>query len=202
VKRRPDRAPSFSALLREVRACRLCAEHLPDGPRPVLQLDPSARVLIAGQAPGRRVHETGVPFRDPSGERLREWMQVSETTFYDATRIAILPMGLCYPGSGPTGDRPPRPECAEAWRARLLARLPNIALTLAIGRHAHAYHLAGVRGATLTETVRAWRAHGPGLLPLPHPSPRNNRWLRANPWFAREVLPALRRRLRELDIHD
>jgi uracil-DNA glycosylase len=187
----------FLALLSEVRACRLCARVLPRGPRPVLQIDPRARVLIAGQAPGRRVHESGVPFRDASGERLREWMGVSPEIFYDATRVAILPMGFCYPGSGRSGDLPPRPECADTWRARLLAQLPKLELTLVIGQYAHAWHLAGAK-SSLTDSVRAWRDHWPDALPLPHPSPRNNLWLRRNPWFAREVLPALRRRLRRL----
>jgi len=196
----PGRRPSMRSLLREVRDCRLCAEHLPLGPRPVLQADPRARVLVAGQAPGRRVHESGVPFRDASGERLRAWMGVREETFYDPTRIAILPMGFCYPGSGASGDHPPRRECAETWRARLLAALPAVELTLVIGRYAHAYHIDGAGRTTLTETVRAWREHWPRLLPLPHPSPRNNGWLRRHPWFEREVLPALRARLAELGL--
>lgn len=194
------RRPSLRSLLREVRDCRRCAEHLPLGPRPVLQADPRARVLVAGQAPGRRVHESGVPFQDASGERLRAWMQVSEATFYDAKQIAILPMGFCYPGSSASGDRPPRRECAETWRARLLAALPEVELTLVIGRYAHGYHIDGAGRTTLTETVRAWREHWPRLLPLPHPSPRNNGWLRRHPWFEREVLPALRARLHELGL--
>jgi len=197
---RPARTRSVRALAREVRACRLCADRLPFGPRPVLQVDARARVLIAGQAPGRRVHESGIPFRDASGDRLREWMQVSEATFYDATRIAILPMGFCYPGTGSSGDLPPRPECAEAWRARLLAALPNVELTLAIGRYAHAYHVTGGRRAPLTEVVRRWRDHWPTVLPLPHPSPRNNAWLRRNGWFGRDVVPALRDRLRAMGL--
>lgn len=184
----------------EVRACRLCATHLPHGPRPVLQIDPGARVLIAGQAPGRRVHESGVPFQDASGERLRDWMGVSAETFYDPSRIAILPMAFCYPGRGRSGDLPPRPECAEAWRRRLLARLPKLELTLVLGEYAQAYHLGPERKPRLTECVRSWRDYWPTRLPLPHPSPRNNLWLRRNPWFEREVLPALRARLRALGV--
>jgi uracil-DNA glycosylase len=191
-------ASRFRALLAEVRGCRLCARALPLGPRPVLQLDPRARILIAGQAPGRRVHASGVPFQDASGERLREWMGVGADVFHDAARVAILPMGFCYPGTGSSGDLPPRPECAEAWRERLLAQLPRLEFTLVLGGYAQAWHLGGAAGASLTERVRAWREHWPARLPLPHPSPRNNRWLRRNPWFAREVLPALRRRVRAL----
>jgi len=192
VRSRVSRHP---ALLAEVRACRLCAEHLPLGPRPVLQLDPRARILVAGQAPGRRVHESGVPFADASGDRLRAWMGVSRETFYDAARVAILPMGFCYPGTGPGGDLPPRPECAAAWRVRLLERAPDLSVTLVIGTYAQEWHLGDRRKVSLTETVRAWRSYGPALLPLPHPSPRNQRWLRANPWFEREVLSALRARV-------
>jgi uracil-DNA glycosylase len=187
-----------AALLAEVRACRLCAVHLPLGPRPILQLDRRARILIAGQAPGRRAHDTGVPFADASGDRLRDWLGVDAATFYDPTHFAILPMGFCYPGRGAAGDRPPRPECAPAWRARLLAQLPAVALTLVLGRFALDFHLGDRQAATLTETVRAWRDHWPTCLPLPHPSPRNNRWLAANPWFATEVVPALRARVRTL----
>jgi len=187
---------SLAPLLREVRACTLCAPHLPHGVRPVLQADARARILIAGQAPGRRVHETGVPFDDPSGDRLREWMGVSRETFYDTRRIAILPMGFCYPGTGRSGDLPPRPECAPAWRGRLLDHLTRVELTLVIGQHAQRWHLAA--DAPLTDTVRDWRRRWPRVLPLPHPSPRNNIWLKRNPWFAKEVLPALRRRVARL----
>jgi uracil-DNA glycosylase len=185
----------FRALLAEVRGCQLCAEQLPLGARPVLQLDPRARVLIAGQAPGRRVHASGIPVQDASGERLRAWMGIDETVFYDASRIAILPMGFCYPGSGRFGDLPPRPECAEAWRRKLLACLPGLELTLVIGSYAQDHHLGNAQKATLTETVAAWREFWPERLPLPHPSPRNNIWLRRNPWFDREVLPRLRDRV-------
>ena len=185
---------SAAALLREVRACTLCAAHLPLGPRPVFQLHPRARILIAAQAPGKRVHETGVPFNDPSGERLRTWLGVGRETFYDPQQIALLPMGFCFPGTGKSGDLPPRPECAPAWRAPLLALLKNVQLTLVIGQYAMGYHLTQPRG-NLTQTVAAWRERGPALIPLPHPSPRNNRWLKRNPWFEQELLPVLRERV-------
>ena len=181
----------FSQLLASVRDCRLCEESLPLGPRPVLQIDPRATILIAGQAPGRRVHESGIPFDDPSGDRLREWMGVCRETFYDPGKIAILPMGFCYPGSGKSGDLPPRPECAEPWRQRLLKNLRHVELTLVIGQYAQRWHLARVH-KNLTETVRAWRDYEPRTVPLPHPSPRNNIWLKRNPWFAENLLPNLR----------
>ena len=184
-------------LLRELRACTICAAHLPHGPRPVLQLHPDARILIAGQAPGRAVHASGVPFDDPSGDRLREWLGLDKTTFYDPRQVAILPMGFCYPGTGKSGDLPPRPECAPAWRAQLLAQLKHVALTLVIGQYALAYHLPDA-GASVTDVVQNWRTHWPAVLPLPHPSPRNNIWLKRNPWFAAEVLPALRQRVAEV----
>jgi uracil-DNA glycosylase len=184
----------MAALLADVRACTLCAEHLPLGPRPVLQVHTSARILIAGQAPGRKVHASGVPFDDASGERLRAWMGVTREQFYDATQIAILPMGFCYPGTGRSGDLPPRPECAPAWRAALMARLKKLQLSLIIGQYAQDWHLPAHDG-TLTEMVRGWREHWPQALPLPHPSPRNNGWLKRNPWFEAEVLPALRARV-------
>lgn len=182
---------TLTALLAEVRACTLCAEHLPLGPRPVLQLDSSARILIAGQAPGRKVHETGVPFDDASGERLRAWLGLSRAAFHDPKQVAILPMGFCYPGTGKSGDLPPRPECAAHWRTTLLARLKHLQLTLVIGQYAMACHLPDETG-TLTETVRGWRRHWPLTVPLPHPSPRNNIWLKRNPWFEKKLLPALR----------
>jgi uracil-DNA glycosylase len=190
------RCDTFIALVEEVRRCRLCEPHLPLGPRPVLQADPRASLLIAGQAPGRRVHDTGIPFNDPSGDRLRDWLGITRETFYDASRIALLPMGFCYPGTGKSGDLPPRPECARTWRRPLLDALPNIVLTLAVGQYAHAWHLPASR-ANVTETVRAWREHAPGIVPLPHPSPRNNLWLQRNAWFAEELLPALKTLVRD-----
>jgi uracil-DNA glycosylase len=185
-------------LLKEVRACTICAAHLPHGPRPVLQVDRRARILIAGQAPGRKVHASGVPFDDASGERLWQWLGVDRETFYDPQRVAILPMGFCYPGTGKSGDLPPRRECAPQWRAQLLQAMPRIELTLVIGQYAMAWHMPGAATSNLTETVRTWREHGPAVMPLPHPSPRNNIWLKANPWFALEVLPALQARVRSL----
>ncbi len=184
-------------LLSDVHACTLCKDKLPLGPRPVLQFSPNARILIAGQAPGRKVHQTGIPFDDASGERLRIWLGIDKTLFYDADKIAILPMGFCYPGKGQSGDLPPRPECADAWREQLLALMPHRQLTLVIGRYAMAYHMPEQKGS-LTETVRDWRDYWPSVLPLPHPSPRNNIWLSRHPWFEAEVLPALQSRV--LDI--
>ena len=191
----------LGSLLAEVRACTLCAAHLPLGPRPVLQLHPSARILIAGQAPGRKVHESGVPFDDASGDRLRAWLGVSRDTFYDARQIAILPMGFCFPGTGKSGDLPPRPECAPAWRAQLLSHLKHLELTVVIGQYALDHHLPGTGGAaggSVTQTVQGWRNHGPQTMPLPHPSPRNNIWLKRNPWFEVDLLPVLRSRVAEV----
>ncbi|MGI9262912.1 MAG: uracil-DNA glycosylase family protein [Woeseiaceae bacterium] len=183
-------AIGFEQLLQSVRQCRICADALPMGPRPVLQLDPAARILIAGQAPGRRVHECGIPFDDPSGDRLRQWLGISRETFYDASQVAILPMGFCYPGTGKSGDLPPRPECAPAWRDELMGSLSSIRLTLVIGQYAQKWHLPSKK-KNLTETVRAWQEYPTGIMPLPHPSPRNNVWLKKNPWFNDELLPAL-----------
>lgn len=185
---------AFQTLLSEVRSCSICAEHLPLGPRPVLQLHPHARILIAGQAPGRKVHESGVPFADASGDRLREWLGVSQEVFYNPRQVAILPMGFCFPGTGKTGDLPPRPECATAWRDKLLKQLNNLKLTLVVGQYAQAYHLPNV-GASVTATVQSWRNYWPDIVPLPHPSPRNNIWLRRNPWFEKDLLPLLRARV-------
>lgn len=187
---------STAALLKEVRSCTLCAEHLPLGPRPVLQFHPAARILIAGQAPGRKVHETGVPFNDASGDRLRDWLGLSRAQFYDPRQVAILPMGFCYPGTGKSGDLPPRRECAPAWRAGLLAQLTQLKLTLVVGQYALAYHLPGESGS-LTDIIGRWRSFDPDIVPLPHPSPRNNLWLARNPWFERELLPVLRQRISE-----
>ena len=184
------------ALLDDIRRCQICSPHLPQGPRPVLQAGAAARILIAGQAPGRKVHASGIPFDDASGDRLRDWLGVSPESFYDPACFAILPMGFCYPGSGHAGDLPPRPECAATWRQALLAELQHIELTLVIAQYAMAYHLPG--HASLTDAVRDWRRTWPAVLPLPHPSPRNNIWLKRNPWFAEAVLPALRQRVAEL----
>lgn len=188
---------SFSSLLDDIRACTLCEAHLPLGPRPVLQLHPKARILIAGQAPGRKVHESGVPFDDASGKRLREWLGVTHEEFYDPKQIAILPMGFCFPGSGSSGDLPPRPECEPAWRKQLLEHLHQQELTLVLGKYAQEYHF-DEGYPTLTELVKSWRNYWPHLVPLPHPSPRNNLWLRRNPWFEHEILPPLRKRISEI----
>jgi uracil-DNA glycosylase len=169
----------------------LCAAELPLGPRPVLHLAAEAPVLIAGQAPGTRVHETGIPWNDPSGDRLRAWLDVDRETFYDARRFAIVPTGLCYPGRARGGDAPPRPECAPRWHPPLRAALPELRLTLLIGAHAQAYYLGRDR-RSLSERVQDWRQRLPDFFPLPHPSPRNRRWLRERPWFEAEVVPALR----------
>lgn len=192
-----QRRPSLDRLLEEVRACAICAAELPLGPRPVVQLSAGSRILIAGQAPGSRVHASGIPFDDPSGDRLRDWMGLDRAQFYDPDLVAILPMGFCYPGTGPSGDLPPRPECAPAWRTQLLEHLPDLELTLVIGRYAQAWHLPSA-SSKVTEVVAAWRSMWPTCLPLPHPSPRNNRWLKQNPWFESTVIPVLRARVAEL----
>jgi len=187
---------TVDSMLARIRQCRLCAESLPMGPRPVVQASATSRVLIVSQAPGRRVHETGIPFNDPSGKRLRQWMGVDETTFYDPSKLAIVPMGFCFPGTGKSGDLPPRPECAPTWHPNLLPLLNQVRLTLVIGQYAQAGLLGKRRGRTLTDTVRAWRDFlDDGYLPLPHPSPRNQMWLRRNPWFSEELLPVLQQRI-------
>ena len=178
-------------LLPSISSCELCKDSLPLGPRPVFQLHPDARILICGQAPGKKVHESGIPFDDQSGDRLREWMGVSRDTFYDAKSIGILPMGFCYPGSGKSGDLPPRPECAQTWHSDIMKLLSKVQLILVIGQYAQAYHLQD-NYTTLTKRVAAWREFWPQKIPLPHPSPRNNIWLRKNPWFETELLPELR----------
>ena len=179
------------------RACTHCAAHLPRGPRPVFRACATARLLIASQAPGTQVHETGIPWNDRSGDRLRQWLRLDRDTFYDESRIAIVPAGLCYPGRDARGgDLPPRPECAPMWHRRLIDRLPDISLTILIGQYAQAIHLAGRRKANLTETVQSWREYLPDYLPLPHPSWRNTAWLARNPWFEAELVPELRRRVR------
>lgn len=184
----------LSSLLAEIRNCTLCEAYLPLGPRPVVQAHAKAKILIAGQAPGRKVHASGIPFDDASGDRLREWMGLSREVFYNPERIAIVPMGFCYPGSGASGDLPPRPECAPAWRQQLLDTLPNIEMTLVIGRYAQAYHFNEAK-LSVTELVKSWRSYWPDMVPLPHPSPRNIRWFRDNPWFEAELLPELRKRV-------
>lgn len=187
----------WQTLLSDVRDCTLCEPDLPFGARPVVQLHPDARILVASQAPGRRVHASGIPFDDPSGDRLREWLGIDKATFYDPRKLAILPMGFCYPGTGKSGDLPPRPECAPTWQNKLLAQLPKLELTLAIGQYAQQWHLNEPK-RTLTERVKDWRHYWPDVVCLPHPSPRNNIWMKRNPWFETEVIPELRKRITEL----
>ncbi|MEP7347903.1 MAG: uracil-DNA glycosylase family protein [Gemmatimonadaceae bacterium] len=190
--------PTLDALLGAVRSCRACEAQLPLGPRPVLQAGESAQILIVGQAPGLRVHTSGIPWDDASGERLRAWMGVDRRAFYDETRIAIIPMGYCYPGRGTGGDLPPRRECASLWLDQLLARLPRIELTVLIGQYAQRHFLGSRRKESLTETVRAWPEYAPQYFVLPHPSPRNQPWFKREAWFERDLVPRLRARIGEL----
>ncbi|HVI28383.1 uracil-DNA glycosylase family protein [Hansschlegelia sp.] len=203
----PEAEAKLDALLARVRACRICRDAplrrpLPHAPRPVVRARATARIAICGQAPGTRVHASGVPFSDPSGVRLRRWLGMTDEEFYDESRVAIVPMGFCFPGLTPDGaDLPPRRECAPAWRAAVFAELPKVELVLAIGRPAQLWHLGADAGNSLTETVARWREYleRPGPLriaPLPHPSWRNNAWLKKNPWFEEETAPALRRLVR------
>ena len=190
--------PTLNALLTEIRGCRHCEQELPKEPKPVLIAHRSARLLIVGQAPGIRVHESGIPWNDPSGNRLREWMGVSREQFYNPRLFAIVPMGFCYPGTGPSGDLPPRIECSQLWHAQIFKKLTKIELTLAIGQYAQKYLLGADLKKTLTDTVKAWKEYQPTYLPLPHPSPRNNRWLIRNLWFEKQVVPALRKQVKKL----
>jgi len=189
-------------LAQQIAACRLCADrfaatHTAHDPRPVVWFRPGARILIAGQAPGARVHASGRPFTDPSGDRLRDWLGVDEATFYDLSRVAVVPMAFCFPGyNDRKADLPPPPLCARTWHARVMAALDRVELTILVGGHAQRWHL-GVK-TPVTETVRGWRAHAPRVFPLPHPSWRNTAWLNKNPWFATELLPVLRARVQEV----
>lgn len=191
----------MNRLLEDIRACRLCADRFAatatrHAPRPVLQVSPDARLLVVGQAPGARVHESGRPFTDASGDRLRDWMGIDSATFYDASRVAVVPMAFCFPGYDARGaDLPPPKLCAETWRAQLMAALPRMELVLVIGGPAQKWHLKTRKG--VTETVADWRDHLPGAIPLPHPSWRNTGWIKRNPWFEAEVIPALRTRVAE-----
>lgn len=187
----------LSDLLTEVRACTVCAAHLPAGPRPIVQVGEQARVVIIGQAPGRRVHESGIPWDDPSGERLRRWLDLTPEQFYDPEIVALIPMGFCYPGSAASGDKPPRPECAPLWHERLLDGLPADRLEIIIGAHAQKRYLTD-RKPTLTETVANWKHCLPRQVVLPHPSPRNHHLLTKNPWFETDTLPAIKRRVRQV----
>lgn len=191
-------------LVGDIQACRICIESprnrpLPHEPRPVLRVSRSARICVAGQAPGTRVHASGMPFTDPSGERLRDWMGVTPDEFYDLMRIAIVPMGFCFPGrNAKGGDLPPRRECAELWHVRLFELMPKLELTLLVGQYAQIWHLGRTRKESLTDTVAAWRDYYPRYLPLPHPSWRNNAWIKKNPWFEEELLPVLKADIRRL----
>ncbi len=193
----PAKAPSVANLIENIRSCTICTG-LPLGPRPIFQFSSKSKILIAGQAPGRITHEKGIPFDDPSGNRLRDWLGVDRDQFYNPDLFAIVPMGFCFPGSKKGGDLPPRLECAEKWRDQILAELSGIVLTLVIGKYAMDWHLGAQQGKTLTETVKNWESAWPELLPMPHPSPRNGLWLKKNPWFERDVLPPLQRRVKQL----
>jgi uracil-DNA glycosylase len=188
----------MDTLLAEIRDCRACAGQLPLGPRPVVQASASARLLIVGQAPSIHVHRSGIPWDDRSGEQLRGWLGIDRGTFYDATQVAVMPMGYCYPGKGASGDLPPRRECAALWHDRLLERMDGIGLTLLIGQYAQRHFLGRQGRGSVTETVAAFADYAPRYLPLPHPSPRNTGWFKHHPWFEREVLPTLRARVRDL----
>jgi uracil-DNA glycosylase len=186
---------SLALLLKEIRSCTVCEKDLELGPRPVLQASANSNILIVGQAPGIRVHKSGIPWNDPSGDRLRSWMNIDKDVFYDDSKIAIVPMGLCYPGKGKNGDLPPRKECAGLYFDQLLPMLKNIELTIVIGQYAQAYYLKEKKKSTLTETVKAWKEYLPEFIVLPHPSPRNIGWFKKNPWFESEVLPYLQNRI-------
>ena len=191
---------ALDKLLTEVRACRICADHLPLGPRPVVRMAKSARILVIGQAPGTRVHETGLPWNDASGDRLHDWLGLSVDDFYDPAKLAIMPMGFCYPGRFDRGgDLPPRPECAPTWHDALMHHLPDIGLTLLIGQYAQQRYLRAQRAKTMTETVHRFADFLPdGILPMPHPSWRNTAWMKKNPWFEADLLPVLRSRVQGL----
>lgn len=186
-----------TGLANTIRACTIC-DGLPLGPKPIFQFSRNSKILIAGQAPGRITHHKGIPFDDPSGNRLRSWLGVTAEQFYNPDLFAIVPMGFCFPGTGKSGDLPPRSECAEVWRGKILASLQEVELTMVVGAYAMGYHLGNLQKPTLTQTVADWRAHWPQTLPLPHPSPRNGIWLKKNPWFEDDVLPALQTKVREL----
>lgn len=187
---------ALTSLLQDIRQCRICADALAHEPRPVLRAERTARLVICGQAPGTRVHASGLPFNDPSGVRLREWLDMDPDAFYDSSRVAIVPMGFCFPGlDAKGGDLPPRRECAPQWHEKVRNELPAVRLTVLVGRYSQAFYLGRGTGS-LTETVKNWREYMPAFFPLPHPSWRNNAWLKRNPWFAEDVLPELRRAVR------
>ena len=192
-------AQKLDDLLLQVRACTICASDLPLGPKPIIQYSPKAPLLLIGQAPGIRVHESGIPWNDSSGKRLRNWLQLSEQVFYDDSKVAIMPMGFCYPGINLNGgDNPPRPECAKEWHSQILSTLLNVKFTLLIGQYANKFYLGNACKKTMTETVRCWQEYGPNYFPLPHPSWRNNAWINKNTWFSEFVLTAVRKRVNKL----
>jgi len=188
----------LESLLNEIRACRVCEEFLQLGQRPVLRASESSKILIAGQAPGTRVHKSGIPWDDPSGDRLRSWLNISKESFYDESKIAIVPMGFCYPGKGKSGDLPPRKECSELYFERLFKLLPDIRLFILIGQYAQTYYLNEKRKTTLTDTIISWKEYLPKYIVLPHPSPRNVAWFVKNPWFDKEILPYLRSTVKKI----
>lgn len=195
----PRNLPDLKSLLSDIRRCDLCAADLPLGPRPVVRASATATLLIVGQAPGTRVHETGVPWNDRSGDQLRAWLALDKDVFYDESRVAIMPMGFCYPGvEARGGDKPPRPECAPAWHELLLPQMLDVELVLLVGMYAQRRYLGKDRKRTLTDTVAAWRDYAPRHIPLPHPSWRNTGWRKKNPWFESDVLPMLRDRVSKL----
>ncbi len=185
-------------LATEIRACTICKAHLPFDPNPIVRPSRTAKIIIVGQAPGTKVHNTGIPWNDPSGDKLRGWMGIDKDIFYDDKRIAIMPTGFCYPGKGKSGDMPPRPECAPTWHPLLLKLMPQIELMLLIGMYSQKYYLRDQNKKTLTDTVKAWKEYAPYYLPMPHPSPRNKLWLKKNEWFEGKVVPQLKRRVKKL----
>ena len=185
-------------LLKEIRACEVCKAHLPLGPRPIVAANPHSKIVIIGQAPGTKVHKTGVPWDDPSGRQLRKWLGVTDAVFYDESKIALIPMGFCYPGKGKSGDLPPRTECAPLWHESMLNEMPNLEFVILIGMYAQKYYLRNTAKKTLTATVAAHETYLPKYLPLPHPSPRNRFWLIKNPWFEEKVVPELQQRVAKI----
>ena len=188
----------MKSLLKDIRQCDICAKHLPLGPRPIITAHPNSKIVIIGQAPGTKVHETGIPWDDPSGRLLRKWLGVTDEVFYDERKIALVPMGFCYPGKGKSGDLRPRPECAPQWHRDLLNKMPRVELVILIGMYAQKYYLKSDAKNTLTETVRGYQEYLPKYLPLPHPSPRNRFWLTKNPWFDKEVVPILNQKVKNI----
>lgn len=187
----------FKTLEQSILSCRLCQSELPLGPKPILTLNKNCKILIAGQAPGSRAHQAGIPFDDPSGDRLRSWLGIDRHDFYHSDQISIVPMGFCYPGSKERGDLPPIKRCSHTWHDQILAQFEQLELILAIGQYAHKYHLPD-RKKTLTETVKCWKEYWPEVLPLPHPSPRNNIWIKKNPWFETDLIPILKKRIKKI----